>query len=211
MLPRSQVVKMSRTRAGVAALDRLAHRLLAAAAPLRVDLTHDPRELDAIYRLRYRHVIERGWAAPEDLPDGRERDAHDAAARHVAAWDGDQLVGTVRLVLPEPGRRLPTEEAFDLELEPRGAVVDVGRLLISERYRGEPSHAAWGALFGRAWVETRGAGFSVLGGVASASLVELFGTLGLRFEILGPARRYWGEERHPVRLDPDAGSTPAWF
>jgi hypothetical protein len=89
--------------------------------------------------------------------------------------------------------------------------VEVGRLLIAERYRGEPSHRAWGALFARCWMETREAGFTVLGGATTAALVERYRALGLAFEILGPARPYWGEQRHPVRLDPDAGSRPTWF
>jgi hypothetical protein len=197
--------------AGVAGLDRLSERLLAGAAPLRVAVAGAPGEREAVFRLRYEHVVARGWARPGELPGGLERDAYDEGARQIAAWDGDTLVGTVRLVLPRDGRRLPVEDAYDLAIEPRGRVVDVGRLLIAERYRGEPSHRAWGALFARCWMETRGAGFTVLGGTATAGMVERFRALGLAFEILGPARLYWGEQRHPVRLDPDAGSRPTWF
>jgi N-acyl-L-homoserine lactone synthetase len=199
------------TGAGAAALDRLAERLLAAAAPLRVDVARDARELEAVFRLRYEHVVAEGWARADELPEGLERDAFDGDATQIAAWDGEALVGTLRLVLPSEGRRLPVEEAFGVVLEPRGRVVDVGRLLIAERHRGEPAHRAWGALFARCWLEARAAGFTVLGGTATAGLVERFRALGLAFEILGPAQAYWGEERHPVRLDPDAGSRPTWF
>ena len=199
------------TGAGVAALDRLSEQLLAGAAPLRVAVAVGPDELDAVFRLRYQHVVARGWARPRDLPGGLERDAYDEGASQIAAWDGDALVGTVRLVLPRAGRRLPVEDAYGVDVEPRGRVVDVGRLLIAERHRGEPSHRAWGALFARCWIETRSAGFTVLGGTATAAMVERFRALGLAFEILGPARLYWGEPRHPVRLDPDAGSRPTWF
>jgi hypothetical protein len=41
-------------------------------------------------------------------------------------------------------------------------------------------------------------------------MVERLRTLGLPFETLGPARAYWGENRHPVRLDPAQGH-PHWF
>ena len=41
----------------------------------------------------------------------------------VAAFAADALVDTVRLVLPAPGRRLPVEEAFGIDVEPQGAVV----------------------------------------------------------------------------------------
>ena len=196
---------------GSAALDRLSERLLAAAAPLRVAVAREPDELEAVFRLRYEHVVARGWARSSDLSGGLERDAYDADATQIAAWDGDALVGTIRLVLPAPGRRLPCEEAFGLAIEPPGRVMEVGRLLIAERFRGEPSHRAWGALFARCWLEARAAGYTVLGGAAPAAFVERYRALGLAFEILGPGREHWGELRHPVRLDPDAGSRPTWF
>jgi N-acyl-L-homoserine lactone synthetase len=200
------------TGSGVAALDRLAERLLAAVAPLRVDVARDVHELEAVFRLRYEHVVAEGWARAEQLPEGLERDAYDDdGATQIAAWDGEALVGTLRLVLPVEGRRLPVEAAFDVDISPRGRVVDVGRLLIAERHRGEPAHRLWGALFARCWLEARTAGFTVLGGTATAAMVERYRALGLAFEILGPAQAYWGEERHPVRLDPDAGSRPSWF
>jgi hypothetical protein len=41
-------------------------------------------------------------------------------------------------------------------------------------------------------------------------MVERLRALGLPFEVLGPPRRYWGEERLPVRLDP-ANGDPRWF
>jgi len=196
--------------AGVAALDRLSDRLLAGGRPLRVAVAGDARERDAIFRLRHRQVVGHGWAGHEPLGDGIERDAHDAGALHVGAWDGEALVGTVRMVLPGPERRLPVEEAFDVTIQPRGEVVEAGRLVIAPAYRGDPAHRAWGALFALAWLSARARGFSVLGGAASPRMVARLRALGLPFEVLGPARRHWGVERHPVRVDPAAGS-PTWF
>ena len=200
----------SRPDPGVVALDRLSERLLGAVPGLRVDVARSAAELAEAYRLRYEQVVGHGWAGRDALPDGAERDAHDDAAVHVAAWDAGELVGTVRLVLPAPGRLLPVEEAFGIEIEPRGAVVEVGRLVIVESRRGDEAHRAWGALFARAWLATRERGFTLLGGAASPGLVERLRAVGLPFEILGPAVPYWGQLRHPVRLDP-AGSRPGWF
>jgi hypothetical protein len=56
----------------------------------------------------------------------------------------------------------------------------------------------------------RSRGYSVLAGAAAPRTIERLRALGLPFEILGPARRHWGEERHPVRLDPAHGA-PRWF
>jgi hypothetical protein len=197
---------------GLLALDALSERLLAAAAPVRVAVAAEAEEREAVHRLRYAHVVAHGWAQPGELPaDGLERDGHDDVAVHVAAWDGDALVGTVRAVLPAPGRRLGVEEAFGLEIAPRGEVVEVGRLLVAPSYRGDPEHRAWGALFARAWLECRRRGYSVLAGAASPEAIAGYRDIGLRFEVLGPARPHWGEARHPVRLDPARDGAPGWF
>jgi N-acyl-L-homoserine lactone synthetase len=196
---------------GIVALDALAERLLAVAAPVRVEVARAAADIEAIHRLRYEHVVDEHWARAEDLPGGLERDAYDDVAVQIAAWDGAALAGTLRLVPPVPGRRLPTEDAYGLVVEPDGRVAEVGRLLIAPAYRGDPAHRAWGALFGRCWLEARSRGVSVVAGMASAAMVERFQALGLPFEVLGPARPYWGALRHPVRLDPARGSAPGWY
>lgn len=196
---------------GVVALDQLAARLAAAAPTLRVEPASTATELDAVFRLRYEHVVARGWANAEKLAGGVEEDAYDTGAVQLAAWDGPVLIGTVRLVPPRADRPLPVEAAFGVEIEPRGCVVEVGRLLIADSRRGDPAHRAWGALFAHAWTQVRNHGFVVMAGVASERLVARYHALGLPFEILGPARPYWGEQRHPVRLDPALAARPTWF
>jgi hypothetical protein len=185
---------------GVEALDALAARL-AGAAPLRVAPATGP-ELDAVRRLRSEHVVGAAWG------DGDDLGAHEIA---IAAWDGAALVGTIRLVVPRPGLRLPVEEAFELDIEPLGRVVEIGRLLIPADRRGDPAHVTWGALFAHAWFEVRARGFGVLAGAATAALIARYHALGLPFEVLGPARRHWGEDRHPARLDPARIIEPTWY
>jgi N-acyl-L-homoserine lactone synthetase len=195
---------------GLTALDALSERLLAAAPSLRVAVAVADAERQAAYRLRHAQVIHEGWVDPADLPDGLEVDAYDADALQICAWDGEALVGTVRLVFPDAGRPLPVEADFDIRVEPRGHVVEAGRLVITPTYRGDPAHRAWGALFACAWLSMRARGYSVLAGAAAPRTIKQLRALGLPFEILGPARRHWGEERHPVRPDP-AGGNPRWF
>jgi len=206
----SGVPNASADPGGVPALDRLAGRLVDATSALRVAVATTPAERDAAFRLRYEQVVSQGWRSRNDLPAGVEHDAYDAEALHVGAWDDHALVGTIRLVLPAAGRRLPVEADFDLDIAPVGATVEVGRLVVAPAYRGDPAHRAWGALLGRAWLLTRARGFAVLAGAASARMVEQMRALGLPFEVLGAARQHWGQERHPVRLDPAHG-TPRWF
>ena len=198
------------TPAGVLALDRLSEQLLAATPDLRVAVAQDDADREAAYRLRHEQVTAERWAGADRLPGGVEHDAYDADALHVCAWREDALTGTMRIVLPAHGRPLPVEAAFGVTVEPRGAVVEAGRLVIARAHRGDPSHAAWGALFARGWLELRARGYAVLAGAATTRMVERLCELGLPFEILGPAREYWGEDRHPVRLDP-ANGLPRWF
>ena len=172
-----------------AELYRLSERLLAAAAPLRVALAATDAEREVAYRLRYEQVVAQRWAPREALAPGAESDADDADAPHVLAWDGDAAAGTLRLVLPTAGRRLPVEAAFDLDVEPRSAVVEAGRLVVAPAFRGDPAHRIWGALLARGWLSLRERGFSVLAGTASARH-------GRHAAVGGP----------PVR-DPGAGAT----
>jgi N-acyl-L-homoserine lactone synthetase len=188
---------------GVAALDALAARLLAA-APGRVAVARGEDEVDEVLRLRGRQAAAwgRGSAA--------ERDPYDDAALHVGAWVDGALAGAMRLVLPTAGRRLPVEADFGLVVEPRGAVAEAGRLVVAPERRGDPAHVLWGALFARAWIELRARGLTVLAGAATPRMVERLRALGLPFEILGPVRDHVGEARHPVRLDPARGA-PRWY
>lgn len=142
------------TPAALAQADALAAKLIERAKPVRFAVAQSPEDLEAIYRLRCRIVIEREWAKPEDVPDGLERDAYDARALHVAAWDGNVLAGTSRLVLPLPGHPLPTEEAIGLDIVARGGVADVGRVCVAPGYRHASHRVLWG-LLGRTWIEMR--------------------------------------------------------
>jgi Acetyltransferase (GNAT) domain len=194
---------------GVTALDALAEALLAGAG-LDVRAAAGRLEREAVFRLRHQQVVEAGWVDASELPDGLERDAHDEGALHACAWNGETLVGTMRLVLPRPGRLLPVEEAFGLRVEPAGAVAEAGRLVIAPIERGDPGHRIWGALYALAWREMRPHGLTVLAGAVPPRLLEQMRTVGLPFETLGPAQTHWGQPRHPVRLDPARGM-PGWF
>lgn len=196
---------------GTEAFDRLAEAILEHAAPLRFGPIESAEDLDAALALRHAAALERRWVASGAFPDGRERDEYDAEALHVGAWDGDALVGTARIVLPAAGRRLPTEAAFDLVVEPAGDVVDYGRLTVAPAYRGDPLRRVPGGLFARSWQETRRAGYHILAGVTSAALITHWRSLGFVVHVLGDARPYHGEERHPIRMSVSSHSARAWL
>jgi N-acyl-L-homoserine lactone synthetase len=174
---------------------------LVLAAPIHFDVAHSPQEREATFRLRYEVAIERGYARPEELPDEQERDTYDDHAVHVVGWDGDKLATTARLVFPEPGNRLPTEAAFDLEIEPRGQVADMGRVIVAHEFS-EAQHRILAGLMAFCWTQVRARGFVyVCAAFATSASIRLYRYMGFQITSLAPPRHYWGKERYPVRFD----------
>lgn len=187
--------------AALALADGLAADVLKRLAPLRFAVAGSDAEREAAERLRYRAVIERGWATPADYPDGRERDGDDTDAIHLAGWDGAVPIATCRLVLPAPGRPLPTEAAFDLTVEPRGRVVDIGRVTVAREYS-ETGHRVLAGLLARSWLELRERGFAhACGAFAAAPALRLYRRMGFETTILAPPRCFWGALRVPMRWE----------
>ena len=183
-------------------VDRLAAEAVADAAPVRIAIAASPADRDAVYRLRYQHVIQAAWATPEELPDEREQDGFDARAVHVVAWSGDQAVGTCRLVFPDPTEPLPVEVVFDLVVEPLRSAPTLDRLLVEPGHRGG---AVTSALLGCAWQELRRRGFESASAIATESVMRLLRGIGLELTVLGGPRLYWGQARYAVLCAPSVG------
>jgi len=176
-------------------LDALVSRMLAR-SPFDYRVAADDSEREIAYRLRGCAVLDRGWCTADDLPGGMERDKYDDRAIQVIGWDGDVAMSTGRVVLP-PG--LPTEEACGLAVEPRGEIVDVGRMCVAASHQGL-EHAALIGLMCRLYLAMREHGFRSACGMMSAPARAMMGLFGLQLEILGPERTYWNESRAPVRF-----------
>lgn len=189
------------TTFALAQMDALAAKLIERARPIRFAVAHSPEELDGIHRLRCRIALKRKWATQEDLPDGLERDEYDSRAVHIAGWDGDVLAGTSRLILPLPGRPLPTEAITGLEMAPRGRVVDVGRVCVATAYSHASHRVSWG-LLSRTWLEMRGRGLTDACGMLTPGGARMYQSWGLRVIRLGASRLYSGEERYPALVRP---------
>ena len=176
-------------------LDGLITRMLAR-SPFDYRVAAGDSDREIAYRLRGGAVIDRGWYAAGDLPDGMERDEYDEHAIQVIGWDGDVAMSTGRVVLPP---RLPTEQACGIVVEPPGEVVDVGRMCVARSHQ-SLEHAAFIGLMCRLYLVMREHGFRGACGMMSAPAQVLVGHLGLRLEVLGPDRTYWNEPRAPVRF-----------
>jgi hypothetical protein len=181
--------------------DRLAAGVVARSAHLRLAVAVTAEEREASYRLRHRAVVERRWSTPAELEEGLERDGHDADALLLLAWDGDIPVGTARFVFPEPGRLLPTEEAFDIRVEPVGQVVDAGRFVVA-RSHSRIEHGVLAGLLAFGWLTVRARGYSVLcSAFATESAIRMYARMGFTTVVLAPPREVWGEARSPIRWD----------
>jgi N-acyl-L-homoserine lactone synthetase len=192
--------------------DLLAAQLARAVAPFQLRAATTPEAREAILRLRYAVIVEHGWAEAASMPDGQEHDPFDDEALHLGAWDGETLAGTIRLVFPQPGRLLPTEEAFGVHIPPRGRVVDASRIAIDQRYR-SATHQLLMALSAQSWLEMRACGYQEMAATATEDIVALVQDLGFSTKVLGPAERYCGELRVPFRFDMLAtirGLTAQW-
>jgi hypothetical protein len=176
---------------GIAVLDRRAGEL-AAAAGVRLGVADSPAELIAAYRLRARET----GTTPTVQSDP---DAFDARALQICAWDGETLVGTLRLVLPVPGKRLPLEQEFGLAVEPAGEVVELCAPLVTPEWSGQPRRRVEDGLVAQAWFETRARDYRVMAAAVSPQLAARYGALGLGVE---PLARLG--DRSAVRLDPAA-------
>ena len=181
-------------------LDEVARYLVSRAAPIRFEVACEPEERAAVFRLRFETVVKQGWATPADFPEGLERDAYDDQAVLVVGWDDGTLAATARLVFPEASQPLPIEQEFGLEIERRGGVVDLRRAIVAGPYRSR-RHTVFVALLARCWLEVRSRGLHRVCGAANPAWLERYRQLGLPVRVLGPAQRYWGEERYPLLLD----------
>ena len=178
-------------------MDGLADALISAAAPVGLNIARTETERRALYRLRYRAALGRGWADVADLPDRLERDAYDDRATHVGGWHDGSAVACARVLFPIPGAMLPVEEVFGLELKPHAQVAHFDRFCIAREY-GDGRDRLLLALLAYCWLLIRRRGLVVSAGITSRAMLRIYQSLGLNVVQLAPPRRYWGEQRVPI-------------
>lgn len=93
-------------------------------------------------QLRYQvYCLECNFLSPDDYPEGLETDEHDTDAAHFYAFDSnEELVGYVRLVLPDEDQKFPIQKHCVLTVDrsslpvPRQAA-EISRLMVRSDYR----------------------------------------------------------------------------
>lgn len=126
-------------------MDRLDDALLAdpvgpAKRRLTVGLARNEAERRAAQKLRWRVFAEELGARLATPEPGVDRDEFDAHCEHLLVRDGDEVVGTYRILSPKGAREVGawySEGEFDLRrLEAiRGRMAELGRSCIDARYR----------------------------------------------------------------------------
>lgn len=126
-------------------MDRLDDALLAdpvvpAKRRLTVGLARNEAERRAAQKLRWRVFAEELGARLATPEPGVDRDEFDAHCEHLLVRDGNEVVGTYRILSPKGAREVGawySEGEFDLRrLEAiRGRMAELGRSCIDARYR----------------------------------------------------------------------------
>lgn len=184
-------------------LDRAGEACIRAAALVVFRQASTDYERECSYRLRFQAVVDQGWAYPAEFPEGQEREPADEwpTATHIVAWLGDEAVASCRLIFPDSTRLLPIEEYFSLRIEPLGQVVQVDRICVGKLVSVR-SMTLFMGLTGAAWQDVRDKGYCVWAGIISRPMWRRLRLMGFDYEILGPAKRWWNEDRYPVRSSP---------
>lgn len=105
----------------------------------------DPALLKEIFALRYEvYCLECGFLSPEEFQNGLETDEYDATSAHFTAKNAqDELVGSLRLVLPDVSQAFPFQQHCDVLFEnfvmpPRSECGEISRLVVRKTYRRRP-------------------------------------------------------------------------
>ena len=173
----------------------------------------NPRELEAIYRLRYRvYCEERRFLPPESYPDGLECDVYDRHSINFATFDRDGMVAAaVRLVCPRGDSGLPYQEhcpLYEDALLPSPARVgEVSRLVLNRGYRSPPGGGSTGTVvmevYRAMYQHSREHGIRYWFAAMELPLVRRLARLGVAFERIGPDADYCGPVA-PYLLDLEA-------
>jgi N-acyl-L-homoserine lactone synthetase len=182
-------------------LDDFTRQFIQMSPTVRFAVAQSPEEREAVYRARYTEVIQQGWAKPEEMPDGIERDEYDDQALHLVGWEDERMVIVGRLVFPSSDRPLPTETAYKLRIEPFQQVVDTGRAILIQADRSDPQHKLFLGLMGFAWQEMLARSYYRICATMTGSMLRLYRLMGIHWQVLGDSRLVWGEQRYPCSYD----------
>jgi hypothetical protein len=165
-----------------------------------------------VFALRGRTVVDAGWVAEGELPDGLERDDLDERATQLVATSGGRVVGALRVAWDRDDVEAELR-AHGLDLPVEGTMV-LGRLVVDRPWRPRSREVTVGlyAELVRLALELR-----VARGVSfvTESAIRWYRLSGIPLKVVGPPREVTGMPRAPAVVDVDvlrdflAGATDA--
>lgn len=168
----------------------------------------NPREMDALYRLRYEvYCKEKQFLSADDYQESRETDEFDRYSAHFIAIDpeiGAEPLGCLRLILHNP-HGFPCENHFALQHrapDPRRAV-EVSRLIVSPDARAIWRYMLIG-LTKEFCLYALEHGMTHAYAVLERPLLSQFRRLGLPLETIGEGTWYYNTYNMPTYIDMQA-------
>lgn len=158
---------------------------------------NDPRELEAIYHLRYDvYCLEKEYLSACQFRDGLEYDeldGHSVSFLALNTNDGAEILGCFRLILPSD-HGFPCEQHFDLiEKSPDPAhTVEMSRLIVTPGARKMWRHILMG-LSKEVYLFNRENAIGYNYAAMDKSLISALQRLGLPFRIIGQSASYMGD------------------
>ena len=165
---------------------------------LRFGRAASAEERREVFALRAAAVIEAGWAEPDDLPEGLERDELDARATHLVAVSGGHVVGTLRVAWDRDDVEAQLR-LHEVDLPVEGTMI-LGRLVVHRPWRPRSREVTVG-LYGelvRLALEVgvrRGVSF------VTESAIRWYRLGGIPLKVVGPPREVTGAPRSPAVFD----------
>lgn len=168
-----------------------------------VKFTEDEADLQKIFSLRYEvYCGEKGYLAPEDYIQKKERDEYDDSAFHFAAFCGDDVIAALRLLKPLNGKFL-MEESFSLPTEiDRDCLLEASRCMVAKSHRGS---ALFLYLLKCAYLFSVKKGYEYWCGTLTRSFAKATELAGWSPTYLGGFTKYHNSESIPfwIRLVPE--------
>lgn len=106
----------------------------------RFYIADDPKEIEDIYRLRYKvYCEEYGYIDKKLFPDGLEKDKYDESSSYLVIRDKKNEVAATVRIIKNSEEGFPIQEHFSFNIDTskidQDRLVEISRLIVAKKYR----------------------------------------------------------------------------
>lgn len=150
-------------------------------------------------RLRAAVYVETDQLVPEELIGDLDVDKDDDRSIHVGAWAGDDMVGTIRLIMPRMGRPLPIQDdPFGHPVAPGRTSAEISRMVVHAHHRGTGlAQALWREAY---WLCVE-RDITDAYAVVERPFLRILLESGLPFALLGDPKHVYHAPNYPIVCD----------